>query len=131
MKIASKKIHPYFLIIPLFCIFIMSFITSKNTQQFRLSIFGESSPVGYGIYYNCYIYPVNEDEVKLKPDSIRLLLLNKEYIDLMEQSKFLMSTSLHGTFKFKGIHNSEKQPIINGYMTKDRKIWELVKMEIK
>ncbi|MCC6182719.1 MAG: hypothetical protein IT237_12890 [Bacteroidia bacterium] len=109
----------------------MSFITSKNTQQFRLCIFGESSPVGYGIYYNCYIYPVNEDEGKLKPDSIRLLLLNKEYIDLMNKSKFLMSTSLHGTFKFKGIHNSEKQPVINGYITKDQKIWELVKMEIK
>ncbi len=104
---------------------------SKNIQQFRLSKFGESAPVGYGIYYNCYVYPVNEKKRTLKPDKILLLLMNKEYIDLMDQSEFLMSTSLHATFKYKGVHHDDKQPIINGYMTKDRKIWELVKLEVK
>lgn len=131
MKTVSKKIFPFLLIMLFFCIFIMSFSISNNIRQFRLSKFGESNPVGYGIYYNCYAYPVNEEEGKLKPDSIRLLLLNKKYIDLMDQSEFLMSTSLHVTFEYKGIHNSDKQPVINGYMTKDQRIWEVIKMEVK
>lgn len=96
---------------------------NKTTVSYRIESLGAPAQVGYGNYYDCLAWESNTD--KTQPDTIRLLLLNHEYIDLIDK------TELITTFQYKGIHDSEKQPIINGFMTKNREIWEVAELKKK
>ncbi|HPG74498.1 MAG TPA: hypothetical protein PLM49_09435, partial [Bacteroidales bacterium] len=105
--------------------------SSETIRQYRIMYTEDPMPVGYGIYYRCLAYPVNGNKKHVHPENIRLLLMQREYYDLMEQSRFLMSSSLVASFKYKGTQDNDKQPLIDGFINKKREVWEVVKMGIK
>lgn len=105
-------------------------IQKKETiVTYRLKPLGNLSQVGYGNYYGCLAWKLNTEQTT--PDTIRLLLISKN-IHLMDECAYDSSSSksVIATFEYQGIHNSDKQTIMDGFMTKNREVWKVTEMKL-
>ncbi|MGV3611891.1 MAG: hypothetical protein ACO1N0_13125 [Fluviicola sp.] len=82
-------------------------------------------PVGYGIRYNCAVKSVEKGELAHK--NIGLMLIHSKYYEVMDKKGMSPGTCTF-TFKRSGKNKDDNYPTVNGFIAKDRTVWEVVEM---
>jgi hypothetical protein len=96
-------------------------------KELELKVSAESQlGIGYGIIYSCEVKSVEKGALSDK--EISLVLIKSRFYEVMDRKGMSPGTCTF-TFKRSGKNKDDNYPAANGFIAKDRTVWEVVAMK--